>query len=233
MDFTPFPKVPHLSRECVITEKLDGTNASVWIIPKQHVDCITPEFTETILGEFMHDEIGTCFVKAASRKRFITPGKSTDNFGFAAWVCNNFDELTNLGPGAHYGEWWGQGIQRGYDLGEKRFSLFNVGRWTDHCWSRHISVRDASENEIEFSPACCGVVPVLYRGNFGETVGDYADKESIFGAILGDLWRVGSKAAHGFMNPEGIMIYHTAARQYFKKTFEYDGVGKEISTTGS
>ena len=31
--FTPMPKVPRLSREMVVTEKIDGTNASVWITP--------------------------------------------------------------------------------------------------------------------------------------------------------------------------------------------------------
>ena len=32
----------------------------------------------------------------------------------------------------------------------------------------------------------------------------------------------GSAAAPGFMKPEGIMIYHHAAGQYFKKTLEKD-----------
>jgi hypothetical protein len=79
-----------------------------------------------------------------SRSRWITP--DDDNFGFAAWVEANRDELLTLGPGRHFGEWWGSGIQRGYGLpkGEKRFSLFNVSRWG------------------ESRPACCHVVPVLY-----------------------------------------------------------------------
>jgi hypothetical protein len=40
------------------------------------------------------------------------------------------------------------------------------------------------------------------------------------------LGKSGSHAAPGFMKPEGIMIYHTAANQYFKKTFEGDEYGK-------
>lgn len=36
----------------------------------------------------------------------------------------------------------------------------------------------------------------------------------------------GSTAVPGFMKPEGIMIYHTAANQYFKKTIEKDQEGK-------
>ena len=52
-------------------------------------------------------------------------------FGFARWVETNRERLiTLLGPGLHFGEWWGSGIQRGYGLtkGDKRFSLFNVER---------------------------------------------------------------------------------------------------------
>jgi len=31
MEFVSFPKIARLSRECVITEKIDGTNASIYI----------------------------------------------------------------------------------------------------------------------------------------------------------------------------------------------------------
>ena len=31
MEFSPFPKIARLSREIVITEKLDGTNASIFL----------------------------------------------------------------------------------------------------------------------------------------------------------------------------------------------------------
>ena len=31
MEFAPFPKIPRSSGGCVITEKLDGTNASVYV----------------------------------------------------------------------------------------------------------------------------------------------------------------------------------------------------------
>ena len=46
----------------------------------------------------------------------------------------------------------------------------------------------------------------------------------------------GSIAAPGFMKPEGIIIYHTAANQYFKKTIDGDDVWKDqpknAETTG-
>jgi hypothetical protein len=168
-EFEAFNKIPRLSRECVITEKIDGTNAQV---------LITDE------GE----------VYAGSRSRFITP--QDDNFGFAKWVDENKEELLKLGPGRHFGEWWGLGIQRNYGLQEKRFSLFNVGRWN-----------------AENVPACCSIVPVLYQGLFSTLAAQSA---------INDLIQYGSHAAPGFMKPEGIIIYHTASGQLFKKTCEKD-----------
>ncbi len=100
--FEPFPKIGRLTRECVITEKLDGTNAQVIITEDGRI-------------------------AAGSRTRLITP--AGDNMGFARWVQEHAEELiTGLGPGRHFGEWWGQKIQRAYGLTEKRFSLFNTTR---------------------------------------------------------------------------------------------------------
>ncbi len=104
LTFVEFHKIPRLSRECVITEKIDGTNGVIHIT-----------------------ENGKFFV--GSRTQWITPEK--DNFGFAVWCHANKDELMKLGIGTHYGEWWGAGIQRRYGLTEKRFSLFNIKRWGD------------------------------------------------------------------------------------------------------
>lgn len=100
--FQEFQKSARLTRECTITEKIDGTNASIFIGEN---------------GEFL---TGSC-------NRWITP--QDDNFGFAKWAQANRDELMLLGTGHHFGEWWGSGIQRRYGLAEKRFSLFNVSRW--------------------------------------------------------------------------------------------------------
>jgi len=179
MEFVKFGKIARLSRTVVITEKIDGTNGLIAI------------------GEGGEFQVG-------SRNRWITP--QNDNMGFARWAYENKDELMGLGVGYHYGEWWGQGIQRGYGLKEKRFSLFNTSRWSDD------SVR----------PACCGVVPVLYVGMF-----DTAKIQ----AILDDLATNGSKAAPNFMKPEGVVIYHTAGNLYFKKTIEGDDQPKSINQT--
>lgn len=165
INFEGFPKIPRLARECVITEKIDGTNAQV-IITEDGV------------------------IAAASRSRLITP--KDDNYGFAKWVEGNKDELLKLGPGRHFGEWWGAGIQRGYGADKKRFSLFNTGRWS-----------------YTNAPLCCDVVPVIYQGVFST---DYVEK------AIAELTNGGSIASPGFMNPEGVIVYHVAANQYFKKT---------------
>ena len=170
IEFQPFPKIARLSREVIVTEKIDGTNASIWI-----------------------GEDGT--MRAGSRSRWITP--DDDNFGFARWVAENADDLRQLGPGHHFGEWWGRGIQRGYGLAERRFSLFNTSRWSDD----------------EVRPACCHVVPVLYRGAF--------DTNAVIGA-LDMLKATGSVAAPGFMKPEGVIVFHVAGNVGFKKTLEKD-----------
>lgn len=195
MDFRPFPKIPRLSREVIISEKIDGTNASVFIPPPEDAHL----FARKIL--------------AGSRTRWIEPGD--DNFGFAAWVEENWEELLQLGPGHHFGEWWGLGIQRGYGLTERRFSLFNVGRWWD--WHNAAGTFETPPEGMERVPGCCRVVPVLCRGPFSNTSVDVA---------LDDLRQGGSHAAFGFMDPEGIMVYHTAAGQLFKKTLKGDEEGK-------
>jgi hypothetical protein len=177
MEFVEFPKMARWSRHIIVTEKIDGTNACVYI-----------------------GEDGTFLT--GSRTRWITP--EDDNFGFSAWAHAHRDELMALGPGQHFGEWWGAGIQRKYGLTEKRFSLFNVSRWSDDA------VR----------PACCHVVPLLYQGLIREM------------DILDALERLrcdGSVAAPGFMDPEGIVIYHVAAGMGFKKTLKKDEVPKGVA----
>jgi hypothetical protein len=44
---------------------------------------------------------------------------------------------------------------------------------------------------------------------------------------MDDLKKNGSYAMPGFMNPEGIVIFHVAANTGFKKTFEKDN-GKGV-----
>lgn len=179
--FEAFTKIPRLRRGCVITEKIDGTNAQIYI----------PELP-------FEGELATLPFLVGSRNRWIT--RDQDNYGFANWAYSNVDELLKLGPGHHYGEWWGAGIQRRYGLSEKRFSLFNVGRWKD----------------VQL-PAGVSLVPTIYDGIFSDwAITDALDK----------LRNEGSLAAPGFMQPEGIIIYHSASRQLFKVTLEKDAEHK-------
>jgi hypothetical protein len=208
-EFKPFPKMPRLSRECIITEKIDGTNASILIT----------EIAEERAGMIpVHKEvaiIGRLAIYVGSRTRWITP--DDDNFGFAAWVFKNAEAIANLGVGHHFGEWWGSGIQRGYGLtnGEKRFSLFNVARWTLHGTEpQQIPTADPRIMKMQdVLPACCGLVPVLYQGMFDTEIAEDM------------IWRLrveGSKAAPGYKNPEGIVVFHVAGNFGFKKTIEKD-----------
>lgn len=208
--FTPFPKMPRLSRECIITEKIDGTNASVAIV----ADGGQP-FDKAICS--WHQDGESWSMLAGSRTRWITP--KDDNFGFARWVEENQRALMGLGPGHHFGEWWGQGIQRGYGLTEKRWSLFNVSRWCLHSDEpkRIVTADPRIEKYQEPLPACCHLVPVLHCGEFDTKKANFE---------LDCLHDFGSQAAPGFMNPEGIVIYHIAGNVGFKKTIEKDGEPK-------
>lgn len=194
--FEEFPKISRLSREVIVTEKIDGTNAQILIV---HKDELPPSNFETRPERLRTSFVDPYVIFAGSRNRYITP--EDDNFGFAKWVREHAHELVQLGPGRHFGEWWGQGIQRGYGMPQKVFSLFNVTRW---------------ENG---GPECVRIVPVLYRGPF--------NTEIIEGHLLG-LRAIGSHAAPGFMKPEGIVVFHKAANICFKKTIEKDDLPKGI-----
>ena len=196
MAFEPFGKIARLNRDVIISEKLDGTNALVEIGQWPNGRDVELPDQENIIAS-----ANGLFMLAGSRTRYITPGKTTDNFGFAAWVQTNADQLWTLGPGKHYGEWFGQGIQRGYGLKEKRFALFNVSRWTD------AAVR----------PACCHVVPTLLTGPFTTEMTNMA---------VAMLRLNGSYAVSAFTPAEGIVIYHTASKQLYKVTLDGDGVPK-------
>jgi len=176
MEFQDFPKMARWSREIIITEKIDGTNAQI---------CIGEG------GEFF----------TGSLTRWITP--EDDNYGFARWAQENKEELLKLGPGRHFGEWWGKGVQRNYSMTEKRFSLFNTSRWSDDA------VR----------PACCYAVPVLYQGPM---------HPGLMEKYMRQLAENGSYAAPGFMNPEGLVLFHTAANFGFKKTVHKDESPKSL-----
>ena len=195
VEFKAFAKIPRLSRSMIVTEKIDGTNGQIGIYPlSDYTDNIAP---------YILLKTDTVFLLAGSHKRWL---KTTDdNFGFANWASHNAQELLSLGEGVHWGEWWGQGIQRSYGATTKNFSLFNTGMWLGDF-----------DNTKPLCPPCCKVVPVLYRGEFS------TDK---IDCLMTELRSTGSHIMP-FMNPEGIVVWHEASRTFFKKTFENDEGGK-------
>ncbi|GAB3847381.1 hypothetical protein GCM10029963_28770 [Micromonospora andamanensis] len=144
-----------------------------------------------------------------------------DNFGFAGWVSQNAVELCNLGPGRHYGEWFGHGIQRGYGLDERRFALFNVGRWFD---PRHQADDGLRENfpKAQPCPEVATVVPVLYAGPGDDLT--FAVRMCVRG-----LRSAGSLMVDGFPNPEGLIVYHQAGGHTYKVLLEGDDRPKGVA----
>jgi hypothetical protein len=203
-EFRKYPSIPRYRKDIHITEKIDGTNATI---------VITDEATPTP-GTVVHNALGKPqFVYAQSRTRFVS--REQDNHGFASWVFDNAEELADLlGEGYHYGEWWGSGINRDYGLknGEKHFSLFNPDRY-DYL------------KRPNYANSLLTTVPVLYRGPaYMPYMPANSDTRDAVEYTMQLLRRTGSWAlgAEGYYNPEGVVVYHTAARQLFKVTYEYD-----------
>jgi hypothetical protein len=197
MNFEAFPKIPRLSRPIIITEKIDGSNGQLYIQSHEEFNVENGYDAEKDANTIVNND---WVMRVGSRKRWLDASKAGDHFGFFKWAVVNFAELClGLGPGRHYGEWWGQGIQRGYGLDEKRFSLFNTYRWNK-----------------DTKPECCHTVPVL-------------DECAVFNSqvieiTLNMLKLSGSRAAPGFAKPEGIVVYHPHGNILMKKTFEGDKV---------
>lgn len=176
--FPKADKVARLFRHVVVTEKLDGQNCLVLVQPD-----------------------GT--VLAGGKDAWLDV--ETDGSGFAAWVRDHADELRNLGPGAHRGEWWGGPLNpKRHRAHAPTFSLYNTSRW----------------GRPEARPACCNVVPVLYEGPFSE--------EAIRGCIA-RLRAQGSVADPGNNRPEGVVVYHVDSDTMFKVTLKNDHLPKSLA----
>lgn len=181
LEFKSFAKLNRFHDETMfITEKIDGTNAQIFIYETgKRVD----EDGSTIVERGM---------KIGSRNRYITP--DDDNFGFARWCMENYSDLIKLPMGRHYGEWWGNGIQRGYNQETKRFSLFNQ-----------------SLLDIKAIVPCIDFVPLLSQHQF-----DLQKVEEVMDALKTN----GSSASPGFMDVEGTVIYLKKAGIFFKYTYD-------------
>ncbi len=178
MLFESYPKIPRLSKECIITEKIDGTNAQIGIITDP-LPYVPYEHGLLINGHW---------VFAGSRSRWLTPEQ--DNFGFCRWVRENAEALLQLGVGRHFGEWWGPGIQRGYGIAEKRFTLFRGPK--------------------------VGTVPYPLVTVVPEVISKQVFSDAVVTEAIEKLKSTGS-----LVSP-GIVIYHTASGQVYKKLIEND-----------
>lgn len=177
--FTEWPSIARLDRPIIITRKIDGNNSAVGI---------------------HENDDSTYTVWAQSRTRIIKPGKDSDNYGFAQWVSDHEETLVvDLGPGLHFGEWWGLGIRGGYGKKERTFSLFNTSRW----------------GEAEFVTPNLDVVEVLGMSSyFDRTLVDEC------------LQKLIERSVDTGIREEGVVIFHTHGNLMFKKTIEKDDRGK-------
>jgi len=192
-DFKKWPSIQRLSSETIyVTEKIDGTNGVIYV----------PEDPDMP-------------VLAGSRERWLThengepPTKNEDNFGFGVWVHELREELRRLGSGLHYGEFHGAGIQRKYDLTDRRFASFEYWR-----------------TDIEIPGVC--VVPVLYEGPIdGIWTDAYDQLISVWDYCVNGLKSKGSVLHKGFMKPEGVVItFKNMNRAKFKRLCENDKINK-------
>lgn len=180
MDFLEFPKITRLHKTMMsITQKIHGSNGCIRIWQSWSDDAI---------------EINGLRWKIVGSKRTGDVSINNDNFGFAAWIDQNKEELIRLlGPGRHYGEWAGPGINSGEGLDKRTFILFN----------HHLFKPDRP------LPDRCKVVPVLYTGAY--------DTAAI-SETMAKLKEHGSYLVDGYMRPEGIVINVDGTR--YKCVFE-------------
>lgn len=106
MEFIKWPKIKRFPAGmfCVVTEKIDGTNACIAIDED---------------GKLSHVQ---------SRSRVLSV--ENDNHGLCKWATENKEEVELLGPGYHFGEWAGPKINRNrHQLTENKFYLFPTNKW--------------------------------------------------------------------------------------------------------
>lgn len=199
VSFTEFSKIERLDNcNVTITQKLHGTNASVWIY-------------KDVNGELQ--------LKTGKRTGWCTP--EHDNFGFSKFVHEHKQEfIDKLGEGVWYGEWVGPGINSGEGLTEKRLALFAVYKLGDRplpprvdkvpiLWQGNLINMNVKEvmanlkiNGSKYVPGfmrCEGIVIQLDRSNTKlKCVFEYEATQ----------WRKGDKEFRPAPNPNGPDIEH-------------------------
>jgi hypothetical protein len=192
-EFKSWGSTTRENKNKTITEKIDGTNA-----------CIVAQDGK---------------VTAQSRKRIITP--DDDNYGFARWVYDNAGALLDtLGYGYHYGEWFGEGIQKNpLGIEGKRFALFHATKYTEQN-GYELSKVDGLET-----------VPLLHHGQCDVwTIPDIMDDLEYKGSkVVGAKRQVVSKMHFDYeraADAEGIIIWNNETRTRTKMLLENDAFHK-------
>lgn len=164
----------------IVTEKIHGANCHVNVVSQ-------PDGS----------------LKAIAGKRTSYVG-TQGLFGFGEFVTSNEKEICEkLGPGRHYAEWTGAGVNGDYGLKNKTAVLFNT---------RHHGPKKAAG----VLPDRFDVVPVLYDGPY---VQEKIDE------VLADLKANGSKFSHGYMRPEGVVLFFPLFNAYKKIVFKPEETG--------
>lgn len=198
-EFKKWGSTPRWHKGLTITEKIDGTNACIVIYN----------------GE----------VKAQSRNRMITP--DDDNAGFAKWVYENAGALTDtLGYGYHYGEWYGQGIQKNpLGIEGKRFALFHATKYT-------------LENGFDLERVDgLETVPLLFHGQANlYTIPNIIQELEIYGSKVAGAKKehkevevpgIGDMVHYFVAAPaEGVIVWHKETQQKYKILLKDDAFHK-------
>ncbi len=197
-EFKAWGSTPRENKNKTITEKIDGTNACLVITNGKIV--------------------------AQSRKRIITP--EDDNYGFAKWAHANAGVLFDtLGYGYHYGEWYGEGIQKNpLGIEGRRFALFHPTKYNE-ANGYDLSKVDGLET-----------VPLLHHGQCDVwTIPDIMSDLDIYGSkvvgakrtkIVRDLGDGYTYEIDKAATAEGIIIWNNETRTRTKMLLENDAYHK-------
>jgi len=162
--FQKWPKIKRVHKvDMVITQKMNGTN-----------------------GQILFEDNGDFMI--GSRNQWLSMHQ--DNFGFYHWAHAHITELFDIfGPGRHYGEWCGPGIQNGEGLKERVFFSFNPFLEKPHTveW-------------MNVEP-----VPLLRHGRWGPNEMDIALAHlDIFGSAVSRRYYI--LGQNCLVEPEGIVV---------------------------
>ncbi len=204
-EFHAWGKTTRVDSPVVVTEKIDGTNGVIFVDPETH-NVWAGSRNRWLVGI---TESG--YQMWQSPKMDVAATPAVDNYGFGQYVCDNHQALAHLlGDGHHYGEWWGQGIARGYAQNVKRFQVFDVRHSADPGW-----------DDAAWQAARLGTVPVMYEGPMDHVAIDICSST---------LLKRGSVIAPGYMHPEGLVVRFDHNGVRFKKVLDKVGPPKDRPT---